>query len=72
MFGLPHGAAVASAAVVLSHTDTLVLADFADSSGAGLQRPLREALRAALDESPDPSRRRAAKARPLPRSYWPG
>jgi tetratricopeptide (TPR) repeat protein len=29
-----------------------MLADFTDASGANLQRPLREALRAALDESP--------------------
>jgi eukaryotic-like serine/threonine-protein kinase len=46
------GSAMASSSVALSDSDTLVIGDFADSSGAALQRALREALRAALDESP--------------------
>jgi eukaryotic-like serine/threonine-protein kinase len=41
-----------SAAAALSDSDAIMLADFADSSGATRQRGLREALRAALDESP--------------------
>jgi hypothetical protein len=43
---------MASSSVALSDSDTLMLAGFTDSSGATLQRALREALRAALDESP--------------------
>ena len=46
------GLATASSATTLTATDTVMLADFADSSDAALRRVLREALRAALDESP--------------------
>jgi eukaryotic-like serine/threonine-protein kinase len=46
------GPGAASAASGLSDSDMLMLADFADSSGAVLQSGLREALRAALDDSP--------------------
>ena len=42
----------ASAAAGSGDSDAIMLADFADSSGATRQRGLREALRAALDESP--------------------
>ena len=52
VFWVAQGPATAFPPLVLSDTDTLLLADLADSSGTGLQRPLREALRTALDESP--------------------
>lgn len=40
------------ATVKLTASDTIIVAGIADSSGAGLQRAMRGALRAALDESP--------------------
>jgi tetratricopeptide (TPR) repeat protein len=42
----------ASSATTVNASDTVMLADLADTSGAALRRGLREALRAALDESP--------------------
>src|SRR5215472_3329376 len=48
---LAIGCATASP-VKLATSDTVMLADFDDSTGAKLQRPMREALRVALDESP--------------------
>src|SRR6516225_7399579 len=48
---LAIGCATASP-VKLNTSDTLMLADFDDSTGSKLQRPLREGLRVALDESP--------------------
>jgi eukaryotic-like serine/threonine-protein kinase len=46
------GPVVASSSIALRDSDTLVIGEFADRSGAALQRALREALRVALDESP--------------------
>jgi tetratricopeptide (TPR) repeat protein len=46
------GLATASSATTLTVSDTVMLAAFADSSDATTRRGLREALRAALDESP--------------------
>jgi len=47
------GVALAAAAPLkLTTSDTILVAGFADDSGAGLARAMREALRAALDESP--------------------
>ena len=48
---LAIGCATASP-VKLTTSDTLMLADFDDRTGSKLQRPLREGLRVALDESP--------------------
>ena len=45
-------AAAPPATMKLTTSDTIIVGGIADSSGAGLQRVLREALRAALDESP--------------------
>src|SRR5215813_10954739 len=52
VFWAALGPGATSAAAGLSDSDTLMLADFADASGATRQGGLREALRAALDESP--------------------
>ena len=52
MFWAVLGPGATSAATGLSESDTLMLADFADGSGVTRQGGLREALRAALDESP--------------------
>ena len=50
---LAYGAqCAASAPLPLSDSDRIVLGDFADSRDAAVPRALREALRAALDESP--------------------
>jgi tetratricopeptide (TPR) repeat protein len=48
---LAIGCATASP-VKLTTSDTVMLADLDDSTGSKLQRPMREALRVALDESP--------------------
>ena len=44
--------ATAGTATLLAESDTLMLAEFEDGSGTTPQHALREALRAALDESP--------------------